>query len=113
MIFLGTPGQATSYMIGQQTIIDLRNGIEKQLGDKFDIKEFHYQLLKQGQSPFHFILSYMESYVKCKLNKSSQPYCGTILNPPQPIIQFTDIKSKQKAKDIKALFRLFKKKKHH
>ncbi|XP_065652112.1 uncharacterized protein LOC100210725 isoform X2 [Hydra vulgaris] len=111
--YQGTPGQATSYMIGQQTIIDLRSSIEKQLGDKFDIKEFHYQLLKQGQSPFHFILSYMASYVKCKLDKSSLSDCNVILNPPKPSFQFVDIKRKKKLKDIKALFRLFKKKKHH
>ena len=38
------PGQATSYMIGQLVIQKSREEAKKRLGQKFDLKEFHYQV---------------------------------------------------------------------
>lgn len=35
------PGQACSYMVGCQTILNLRDKAKKALGAKFDIKQFH------------------------------------------------------------------------
>lgn len=48
--YMGLPGQATSYMIGQVAIWNLRNKTEETLrrnGIYFDLKEFHYQILSQ------------------------------------------------------------------
>ena len=83
IIFLsqGTPGQATSYTLGQQTILKLRNETKTALGDKFDIKEFHYALLSVGQAPFDYIKIHLNNYIKCKTNRQKEfKYCNLVLN---------------------------------
>ncbi len=42
------PGQATAYMLGAITIRDLRTRAEHTLGDRFDIRTFHDQVLDHG-----------------------------------------------------------------
>lgn len=49
--YMAMPGQALSYKIGQLKIRELRNKAEKELGDNFDIKEFHNQVLETGCVP--------------------------------------------------------------
>jgi uncharacterized protein (DUF885 family) len=49
--YMAYPGQALSYKIGQLKILELRGKAEKELGSKFDIKEFHNQLLDFGSLP--------------------------------------------------------------
>lgn len=50
------PGQATGYKIGMRHILELRQRAKNELGQKFDIKEFHDLVLKDGPVPL-FILS--------------------------------------------------------
>ena len=45
--YMGLPGQATSYTIGQLAIIQMRKEMEDALGDMFNEKEFHYIILSQ------------------------------------------------------------------
>lgn len=49
--YMANPGQALSYKIGQLKILALRAKAEKELGTKFDIKEFHNQMLDSGSLP--------------------------------------------------------------
>jgi uncharacterized protein (DUF885 family) len=49
--YMATPGQALSYKIGQLKIRELRTKAEKALGDKFDIRKFHSQVLDSGSLP--------------------------------------------------------------
>ena len=49
--YIGWPGQAVSYKIGELKIRELRKIAEKELGDKFDIRLFHDMLLKNGSIP--------------------------------------------------------------
>lgn len=49
--YMGNPGQALSYKVGQLKILALRAKAEKELGDKFNIKEFHNQILDSGSLP--------------------------------------------------------------
>ena len=49
--YMAIPGQALSYKIGQLKIIELRKKAEKALGDKFDLKAFHDQILTTGSLP--------------------------------------------------------------
>lgn len=49
--YMANPGQALSYKIGQLKIRELRAKSEKELGDKFDIRQFHNQVLETGCVP--------------------------------------------------------------
>ena len=53
--YMAIPGQALSYKIGQLKIRELRAKAEKELGDKFDIKEFHNQVLETGCIPLKIL----------------------------------------------------------
>ncbi|MEI8640690.1 DUF885 family protein [Pseudoalteromonas sp. Hal099] len=41
------PSQATAYKVGMLKILELREEAKKQLGDKFDIRQFHDVILKK------------------------------------------------------------------
>lgn len=49
--YLVWPGQATSYKIGMNKILELRAEAETELGDKFDIRAFHDAVLGAGSLP--------------------------------------------------------------
>jgi uncharacterized protein (DUF885 family) len=49
--YMAIPGQALSYKIGQLKIKELRARAETQLGDAFDIREFHNRILESGCLP--------------------------------------------------------------
>ncbi|MGB0839601.1 MAG: DUF885 domain-containing protein, partial [Chitinophagales bacterium] len=49
--YMSWPGQALSYKIGQLKIRELRANAERELGAKFDIKQFHNIVLKVGCVP--------------------------------------------------------------
>lgn len=49
--YMANPGQALSYKIGQLKIHELRKKAEMNLGEAFDIREFHNQILETGSLP--------------------------------------------------------------
>ena len=49
--YMAIPGQALSYKIGQLKILELRSKAEKELGDKFNVAQFHNQVLDVGSVP--------------------------------------------------------------
>lgn len=59
------PGQATSYKVGMMKIMELRERAENELGDRFDIREFHDVVLTGGSMPLYLleerVLQYIES----------------------------------------------------
>ena len=75
-------GQATAYTIGQLWISQLREKTRITLGEKFDLKEFHFQLLSQGSSPLSYLASHIKTYVQCKIQESIDG-CDLILSPPK------------------------------
>lgn len=46
--YLGWPGQAISYKIGEQAILEMRDEAKSRLGADFDLKAFHARLLEVG-----------------------------------------------------------------
>lgn len=49
--YMAFPGQALGYKIGQLKISELRTKAENELGDRFDIREFHNRVLETGCVP--------------------------------------------------------------
>lgn len=62
--YMAIPGQALSYKIGQLKIKELRAFAEKELGSKFDIAEFHDQLLNAGSLPLKVLEEKILKWVK-------------------------------------------------
>ena len=50
------------------------------LGDKFDLRDFHYHLLSQGSSPLSYLEQSILAYVNCTMNEKA-PGCYDVLNP--------------------------------
>jgi uncharacterized protein (DUF885 family) len=61
------PGQALAYKIGQLTILRLRDKAEKALGSKFDIKDFHAQVLMTGALPMTVLEKKINSWIAVKM----------------------------------------------
>jgi len=61
--FMAIPGQALAYKIGQMKILELRRRAELALGDDFDIREFHQQLLGQGDLPLDVLEERIEAWL--------------------------------------------------
>ena len=49
------PGQACSYKVGMLKILELREKAKEELGEKFDIKDFHSVVLEQGEPPLFVV----------------------------------------------------------
>lgn len=60
------PGQACSYMIGELKILELREKAKSELGDKFNIKEFHTAVLKDGALPLSMLENQVQKYIDSK-----------------------------------------------
>lgn len=64
--YMANAGQALSYKIGQLKIRELRARAEKALGDKFDIKEFHNQVLETGCIPLQLLENKIDKWISNK-----------------------------------------------
>jgi len=60
------PGQACSYTIGRLKIQELRDRARKQLGPKFDLKDFHMTLLENGSLPLDLLEDIVDDYVSTR-----------------------------------------------
>jgi uncharacterized protein (DUF885 family) len=64
--YMAIPGQALSYKIGQLKIRELRAKSEKELGAKFDIREFHDQVLDAGCLPLSVLETKINKWIATK-----------------------------------------------
>jgi uncharacterized protein (DUF885 family) len=46
--YLGWPGQAIAYKLGERELLEIRADTRKRLGDRFDLREFHAAVLDHG-----------------------------------------------------------------
>jgi uncharacterized protein (DUF885 family) len=64
--YLVSPGQALAYKVGMLKIVELREKARAELGDKFDIREFHDQVLKNGSMPMSILERVIVEYIARK-----------------------------------------------
>ncbi len=62
--YMAIPGQALGYKIGALKIRELRNRYEKQLSTKFNLAEFHDQILKDGSMPLAILEKKMDAWAE-------------------------------------------------
>ena len=67
--YMVTPGQAVSYKVGELKIIELRERAKLKLGNRFDIKEFHDEVLKDGCLPLIILEAKINNWIKNKAIK--------------------------------------------
>lgn len=60
------PSQATAYKIGMLKILELREQARTALGDKFDIREYHDIILKNGPVPLNVLEGFVNDYIVSK-----------------------------------------------
>ena len=65
--FMAIPGQALAYKIGQLKIREIRNDAEARLGDRFDVKAFHTEVLKDGSMPLSILEAKIDRWIEAQL----------------------------------------------
>jgi uncharacterized protein (DUF885 family) len=60
------PGQALAYKVGMIKIMELRDKAEQALGEKYDIRDFHNVVLKNGAVPLTILESLVDQYIADK-----------------------------------------------
>jgi len=69
--YMGLPGQALAYKVGQLKILELRERARRELGDRFDIKAFHAVVLENGGVPLTVLEQLVDEWIAA--TKASQP----------------------------------------
>lgn len=61
--YIAMPGQATAYLIGKLKIMELRTQAQQTLGEKFDIRGFHDEVLKDGPVPLNILEDKIHNWI--------------------------------------------------
>ncbi len=62
--YMVRPGQALAYKVGMLKILELRERAREQLGDRFDIKDFHNVVLTNGAVPLEILERLVDQYIE-------------------------------------------------
>lgn len=66
--YIGAPGGAVAYKVGELKIVALRRRAEAALGDRFDIRAFHDLILAQGQLPMTMLEKKVDGWIAANRN---------------------------------------------
>jgi uncharacterized protein (DUF885 family) len=64
--YIAIPSQATAYKIGSLTIQRLRKKAQDELGPKFDVREFHAEVLDSGALPLSILEAKIDRWIAAK-----------------------------------------------
>lgn len=67
--YMVVPGQALSYKIGEQKILELRKRAQEKLGNAFDIRDFHDEILKDGAMPLNILDDKINRWIERTANR--------------------------------------------
>jgi len=74
--YVAWPAQALSYKMGQMKILELRERARRELGNKFDIRQFHDAVLDQGVLPLDVLDTKVTSWINSRRPSSSPSNTG-------------------------------------
>ena len=64
--YIAWPGQALAYKLGQLEILKLREAARQKLGDKFDLRAFHDEVLGNGALPLDVLDSQVNAWIEAR-----------------------------------------------
>jgi uncharacterized protein (DUF885 family) len=64
--YIVAPGQALAYKVGMLSILGLREKARSELGEKFDLKEFHHEILGHGALPMTVLERVVDDWIASK-----------------------------------------------
>ena len=70
--YIAWPSQALAYKIGQLKILELRDRAKKELGDKFDIRAFHDEVIDSGAMPLDVLDSRVTAWIASQKNSAQK-----------------------------------------
>jgi len=61
--YMAIPGQALAYKVGEMTLQELRLRATRELGDSFDVRKFHEEVLRDGSLPLDVLEAKIDRWI--------------------------------------------------